>query len=117
MGNPARSMALLAAVLAAALVGTVNAAANPLPTQYGTGMLAALLAATLVGTGNGAANPLPPQYDTALPTLLKVCVQAYPPFVMQRVRARVGRGETGPDGDCGCRQFSSAASAKGSLPP
>ena len=33
------------------------------------------------------AAPISPSYDTPLPPVIKICVLAFPPFVMQRVRA------------------------------
>jgi hypothetical protein len=46
--------------------------------------LAAALCAALASAALGAG--VPPSYDAPLPAVLRVCVQAYAPFVMQRVR-------------------------------
>jgi hypothetical protein len=48
------------------------------------GALAAALCAALASAASGAG--VPPSYDAPLPAVLRVCVQAYAPFVMQRVR-------------------------------
>ena len=34
-----------------------------------------------------ASTPISPSYDVPLPSVVSICVLAYPPFVMQRVRA------------------------------
>jgi hypothetical protein len=46
-------------------------------------LCAALLAGGSVGCG---AAPVPPRYHAPLPPVVKICVMAYPPFVMQAVR-------------------------------
>jgi hypothetical protein len=46
-------------------------------------LCAGLLAGCSVGCG---AVPVPPRYHAPLPPVIKVCVMAYPPFVMQAVR-------------------------------
>jgi hypothetical protein len=42
------------------------------------------------------AQPLSPAYDTPLPSIVRICVLAYPPFVMQRVRARFVQARGSP---------------------
>jgi hypothetical protein len=49
---------------------------------------AAFVFAALASTAGSRA--LPPEYDLPLPAVLRVCVEAYAPFVMQRVRAAAG---------------------------
>ena len=34
-----------------------------------------------------ASTPISPLYDNPLPSVVRICLLAYPPFVMQRVRS------------------------------
>ena len=43
--------------------------------------------ASLFGLASAVAStPISPSYDVPLPSVVRICVLAYPPFVMQRVR-------------------------------
>ena len=54
-------------------------------------MQRALVVGAVVALAAAVANgaPISPSYDQPLPPVIKICVVAFPPFVMQRVRAAV----------------------------
>jgi hypothetical protein len=56
-----------------------------------TRALVAAAAAALAALPRAASAPLPPSYDTPLPSVVRVCVQPYAPFVLQRVRRSAQR--------------------------